>query len=320
MNGGGRGADGGLSGPGWPRPRTATLPAPPQDPTRGPHTTGSATLPSARPVRLAAALLAVAVLALGACSDDDSDTTSSGGGDTPEATGDAPPTIEEGTLTVCSDVPYEPFELEGGDGPSGYTGFDIELMSAIAGTADLELAVTDVDFDGILGNLEAGTCDVVASAVTITDERAEQVDFTDSYFDAEQSLLVKTDSDIAGLDDLDGDTIGVQSGTTGQTYAEENTPPGAEVKGFDGADALFAALESGDVDAILQDFPVNAYRATQDESVDVVEQYPTEEAYGFAVQKGNDELLQALDDGLASVRDSGEYDALYEEYFGSAPK
>ncbi len=121
-------------------------------------------------------------------------TPTSSGGDTPEATGDAPETIEEGTLTICSDVPYEPFEFEGGDGPSGYTGFDIDLMSAIAEANDLEIAVSDVDFDGILGNLEAGTCDVVASAVTITDERAEQVDFTDPYFDAEQSLLVKTDA------------------------------------------------------------------------------------------------------------------------------
>ncbi len=65
---------------------------------------------------------------------------------------------------------------------------------------------------------------------------------------------------------------------------------------------------------------MNAYRATQDESVDVVEQYPTEEQYGFAVQKGNDGLLKALDDGLGNVRDSGDYDTIYEEYFGSAPK
>ncbi len=270
-------------------------------------------------LRLSIAALAVAVLALGACSDDDSgDTASSGEDASSQSTGDAPETIEEGTLTVCSDVPYEPFEFEG-DGPSGYTGFDIDLLSKVAETSDLELAVSDVDFDGILGNLEAGSCDAVASAVTITDERSEQVDFTDSYFDAEQSLLVKTDSDIAGLDDLDGQTIGVQSGTTGETYAKDNTPPGAEVKSFDGADALFAAIESGDVKAILQDFPVNAYRATQDESVDVVEQYPTEEAYGFAVKKGNDSLLTALNDGLSTVRDGGEYDTLYEEYFGTAP-
>lgn len=276
-----------------------------------------------RPVRLTIAALAVAVLALGACSDDDGgDTTSgssSGSGSGSGSAAEAPPTIEEGTLTVCSDIPYEPFEFEG-DGPSGYTGFDIDLLAAVAETSSLELSVSDVDFDGILGNLAADSCDVVASAVTITDERAEQVDFTESYFDADQSLLVKTDTDIAGLDDLDGKTIGVQSGTTGETYAKDNTPDGAEVKSFDGADALFAAIESGDIDAILQDFPVNAYRATQDDSVDVVEEYTTDEAYGFAVKKGNTELLDALNAGLTSVRDDGDYDTIYEEYFGDAPK
>ncbi|CAN5521336.1 basic amino acid ABC transporter substrate-binding protein [soil metagenome] len=265
----------------------------------------------------------MAVLALGACSDDDGgDTTSgssSGSGSGSGSAAEAPPTIEEGTLTVCSDIPYEPFEFEG-DGPSGYTGFDIDLLAAVAETSSLELSVSDVDFDGILGNLAADSCDVVASAVTITDERAEQVDFTESYFDADQSLLVKTDTDIAGLDDLDGKTIGVQSGTTGETYAKDNTPDGAEVKSFEGADALFAAIESGDIDAILQDFPVNAYRATQDDSVDVVEEYTTDEAYGFAVKKGNTELLDALNAGLTSVRDDGDYDTIYEEYFGDAPK
>lgn len=276
---------------------------------------------TSRSLRLTIATLAVAGLALAACSSDDGGDTTSGSssGSGSGSAAEAPPTIEKGTLTVCSDIPYEPFEFEG-DGPSGYTGFDIDLLAAVAETSSLELSVSDVDFDGILGNLAADSCDVVASAVTITDERAEQVDFTESYFDADQSLLVKTDTDIAGLDDLDGKTIGVQSGTTGETYANDNTPDGAEVKSFDGADALFAAIESGDIDAILQDFPVNAYRATQDDSVDVVEEYTTDEAYGFAVKKDNTELLDALNAGLTSVRDDGDYDTIYEEYFGDAPK
>lgn len=96
------------------------------------------------------------------------------------------------TLKVCSDIPYAPMEMEG-KGPRGlaYTGFDIELMDAMAATMDAKLEILDVGFDGILGNLAAGKCDVVASSLTITDERAKEVDFTDPYFDADQSLLVK---------------------------------------------------------------------------------------------------------------------------------
>lgn len=96
------------------------------------------------------------------------------------------------TLTVCSDIPYPPMEMEG-EGPRGlaYTGFDIELLDAMAASIDANLEILAVGFDGILGNLASGTCDVVASSVTITDERAEEVDFTEPYFDADQSLLVK---------------------------------------------------------------------------------------------------------------------------------
>lgn len=119
---------------------------------------------------------------------------SEGEGPTP-TTGDATglETIKDGTLTMCSDIPYAPmeFEAEDGEGVGGYTGFDVELMQAIAKSANLDLSIIDVDFDGIIGNLAAGKCDVVASSVTITEERKQGADFSDPYFDADQSLLVK---------------------------------------------------------------------------------------------------------------------------------
>ena len=274
-----------------------------------------------RPVRFTLALATAAGLLVAAgCGNSDDDKTSTGSsGDETTTTVEGgiaqPQTISEGTLNVCSDIPYEPFEFEG-DGPSGYTGFDIDLLAAIGAQMDLELSVQDVDFDGILGNLAAGNCDIVASAVTITDERAEQVDFSEPYFDAKQSLLVPADSDVTTLDDLAGERIGVQSGTTGEAYTNEHKPEGAEVVSFDGADSLFAALASGDVVAILQDFPVNAYRATQDDGVKVVEDYATDEQYGFAMKKGDDQLVTAINDGLAAVRESGDYDTIFASYFG----
>ncbi|HEX2577598.1 MAG TPA: transporter substrate-binding domain-containing protein [Aquihabitans sp.] len=261
---------------------------------------------------LATALAAALLFGTVACGDDDDEggSGSNGGGGATEAEG--------GTLTVCSDIPYAPMEFEG-EGPRGlqYTGFDIELLDAMAENLGNTLEVIDSDFDGILGNLSAGTCDVVGSSLTITEERQQEVDFTEPYFDADQSLLVKTDGDAAGLEDLAGETIGVQAGTTGETYANENAPDGAEVKSFPDTDGLFGALESGDIAGVLQDLPVNAGRVAEDDSVEVVETFPTDEQYGFAVEKGSD-LKAELDEALAAVRESGTYDELYEKYFPTA--
>jgi polar amino acid transport system substrate-binding protein len=259
-------------------------------------------------------------LLLGACGDD-SDSTDTGASSTSTVEGKA--TAPEGLvssneLTVCSDTPYEPFEFEGTDGEQ--TGYDIDLLRAIAGDADLTLEVKDLPFDGILGSLAAGDCDVVASAVTITDERKEQVDFSDPYFDADQSLLVdKADeATYAKLADLAGKRIGVQSGTTGESYANEHKPEGATIVSFEDADAMFAAMTSGDVVALLQDFPVNAYRAQKDDQFAVTEKFPTGEQYGFAVAKGKSAIVTFVNEGLARLRDDGRFDTVFAKYFGES--
>jgi ABC-type amino acid transport substrate-binding protein len=128
------------------------------------------------------------------------------------------------------------------------------------------------------------------------------------------STTNEAEGGITKLADLAGKTIGVQSGTTGETYANENKPEGAKVKAFDDTDGLFGALESGDIDAVLQDLPVNAGRVADDDSVAVVETYSTDEQYGFAVEKGS-ELKDQLDEALKGVRDDGTYDELYAKYF-----
>ncbi len=223
-----------------------------------------------------------------------------------------------GTIKVCSDIPYAPMEMPGA-GPRGlkYTGFDIELMDAMAKSMGDKLQVLDVEFDGILGNLASGKCDVVASSLTITPERQKQVDFTKPYFDADQSLLVTNESGVKSLDDLKGKTIGVQAGTTGETYANDHKPDGATVKSFPDTTGLFAAISSGGIQAVLQDLPVNAGRVAEDDTVQVVETYKTNEQYGFAVKKGSD-LKADLDKALASTKSDGTYDDLYEKYFPKA--
>jgi len=174
-------------------------------------------------------------------------------------------------------------------------------------------------FDAIIPSLAAGNCDMVASATTITEERKKKVAFTQPYFDADQALLIRAADQerYRLLSGLKGKTIGVQSGTTGETYAKANKPAGATVKDFPGADDLFNALASGDVDAVLQDFPVNKYRALKaPDQFAVTETFKTGEQYGFAVAKDNPGLVAALDAALANVRRSGDYDKTYKAWFG----
>lgn len=263
----------------------------------------------------AAAILAALALAATACGDGDN------GDDGDAASTEDLALTTDGTLTVCSEVPYEPFEFEDPDGETGtgYAGFDIDLMGAIADTAGLGIAVVNTGFEGLTSGatMAAGTCDIAASAMTITEERAENVDFSDPYYDASQSLLVPTDSDISSIDDLvEGVTLGVQSGTTGEDYAGENAP-GAEIRAFEAGGDLFTALTAGQIDAILQDLPVNEAAAERDDTVHVVEEYDTGESYGFAMEKDRDDnLVGVINDGLQQVRDDGTYDEIFDRYFG----
>jgi polar amino acid transport system substrate-binding protein len=242
----------------------------------------------------------------------------SGGSDGTEAAAGDISTVASGKLTVCTDAPYEPFEYEDANGE--WTGFDMDLMREIAGGIGngLELAVTVQPFDGIWLAPAAGTCDIVASAMTITPERSAQALFTDPYYESAQSLLVLGTSDVASLDDLTGARIGVQTGTTGATYAEDNKPDGATVVEFDEPAAMFLALDSGGVDALLQDLPVNVDRANQRPGEYVlVSSFSTGENYGFAVAKGNTSLAGAVNEQLAKLRSSGRYQAIYDSYFAA---
>lgn len=263
-----------------------------------------------------------ASLALSACgggSGGEGEETSGSGGDTGgEASADLE-LITAGTLTVCSEVPYPPFEVEDASAPSGYSGFDIDLAQAIADSLELELVVVDSGFDAIQGGAAyaSGTCDMGASAITITEERQANLDFSDGYYDSLQSLLVAADSGIAGIADLAGQPVAVQASTTGEAYATENAPD-AELISYPGDAEMWPALQGGTVVAILQDLPVNVEHARADDGYVVVEEYDTGESYGFAFGKGtNPNLLAAVNEALATMRDDGSYQELYDTYFSA---
>jgi len=263
------------------------------------------------------ALAATATLVLTGCATNAG--SGSGTGSEEPAAGEEYGLVEAGTLTVCSDIPYAPFEFEGGDNGTGYTGFDIDLLDAIAKKLDLKLAVQDVGFDALQSGttLAAGTCDVGASAMTITDERKANIDFSDPYYDSLQSLLVRTDSGIESIDDLSGKNVGVQQGTTGETYAGENAK-GAELVQYPSDGELWPAMQAGQIDAILQDQPVNVEHEKADDAYAIVEEYETGESYGFAFAKDEkDALLEAVNGALQELRDSGDYQTIYDNYFSA---
>ena len=264
-------------------------------------------------------LVVAAALLLGACGSDSADETTTtaadSGSGSSELSLDGVDLVSDGKLTVCSDMPYKPFEFEE-DGET--TGFDYDIVSAMGEQLGVTVEFVTTPFDNIIPALAAGDCDMIASAMTITDERKERVDFTEPYFDADQSLLVLKENEetYATLEDLAGEDFGVQVETTGATYAEENQPEGSTIKEFSTGDEMFPALISGDIKAALQDLPVNAYRAaTAPDQFVVTETFPTGEQYGFAVAKGS-ELLGPLDAALAKIREDGTYDTVYTEWFG----
>jgi len=259
------------------------------------------------------AVAAAATLALAGCAGG----ATGGSGSAAPSAGDDYGLVSAGTLTVCSDVPYPPFEVEDTSSESGFSGFDIDLLTAIAKKLDLKISVQDVGFDALQSGttLAAGTCDLGASAMTITEARKANIDFSDPYYDSIQSLLVRADSGIKGVSGLSGKNVGVQQGTTGEAYANENAK-GANIVQYPSDGELWPAMQAGQIDAILQDQPVNFVHEQADPAYKIVETYKTDEQYGFAFEKGKKEALrEAVNGALKELRDSGDYQKIYDQYF-----
>ena len=253
-----------------------------------------------------AGLLAAAMVAAG-CGDDDD-------GDSGATTGEDIGTIEEGKLLVGTDTPYPPFEI---GQPPDISGYDIEVMDAIAENLGLEVTYQDTSFDTIFRDVASGQFDIEAAASTITPARENTVDFSDPYYEAQQSLVVTTDSDIASTDDLAGKIVGAQDATTGETYANDETDA-SEVRGFpEGPDAI-AALVTGQVDAVINDRPVAAHALEKESGIEIAEEIPTDELYGFAMAPGSP-LVEAVDGALTELKDDGTITELYQKYFKTDP-
>jgi len=233
--------------------------------------------------------------------------TSSGGSETSEGGGE--------TLTVGSDIPYPPFE----QGKAGnYTGFDIELMEAIGEKIGRTPEFQDTSFETIFRDVAQGKFDAAISAATITEEREKAVDFSNPYYLSEQAVLVKEGSSIKSLEELEGKTVGVQQGTTGQELAKEEIG-GAEIRPFpEGPDAV-NALKSGTIEGVVIDAPVAENAVEKSGGVEIAEKIATEEDYGIVVAQGETELLEEINKGLEEVEKDGTYAKIFEKWFHAPP-
>jgi polar amino acid transport system substrate-binding protein len=261
-------------------------------------------------MRVATALVAaVAVAGIAAGCGGGGSTTSGGGG------GSDLGLITPGTLTIGSDIPYPPFEQ---GKPPDYTGFDVDLMDAIAKKLNLQPKWVDTAFGTIFADQQAGKFDIVASSTTITPARSQKVTFSDPYFDADQSLMVQKGSSLQSTSDITSSTrIGVQQGTTGADYATNKTD--AQVQSYPEIGNAFNALQAGQVDGVINDFAVSAFALKQYPQLDVVQTIKTGEQYGFPMQQQNTALQDAVNGALKDTIADGTYQKIFENWFTNPP-
>ena len=226
----------------------------------------------------------------------------------------------ENTIIPGTASGFPPFEMKEGD---EVVGFDIDLLEAVVDETDYQLAPWEDlnSFDSLIPSLRNGNIDVIAAAMTITEDRDENIDFSDPYYSANQSILVREGGDFqpSQLSDLQGRQVGSQAGTTGegviQGMIEDGDFQESNYNAYDTYVLAVTDLENGNVDAVVLDEPVAASFASE-RSVSVAFVYETGEEYGFGIRNGESELQSALNDGLATVREDGTYQDLTAEWFG----
>jgi polar amino acid transport system substrate-binding protein len=233
----------------------------------------------------------------------------------------APAPAPAKVYVVGTDAAYAPFESQNEKGE--IVGFDIEVVQAAAAKAGIQVKFVNTPWEGIFNTLQQGDRDMIVSAVTITDERKQTMDFSDPYFDAAQLIAVKETSKVTKFADLKKLKVGVQTGTTGdEAVSKLMGKTSTSIKRFESTPLALKELESGGVDAVVADNGVIAHYVANNpggkfKTVSDKEFVP--EQYGIAVKKGNAELLGKLNQGLAAIKADGTYNQIYAKYFGAPP-
>jgi polar amino acid transport system substrate-binding protein len=243
---------------------------------------------------------------------------SSGGGGQSSAKG--VPLVKAGQVTTCTHLPYPPFQSEIN---GKVQGFDVALIDLVAGNLGVKQAIVDTPFENFKTGafLNSGQCDLAAAGMTITPERKKNVDFSDPYFDATQAVLVDKKSGVNSLADVKakGKKLGAQAQTTGEDYVRKH---GYDPVSFESSDAVLNGLRTGQVQAVIIDYPVVQGWLKDKANADafkVVDNLNTGEQYGFTVKKGNTKLLAEINKTIKQAKADGTYKKLYEKWIGPYP-
>lgn len=219
--------------------------------------------------------------------------------------------------TIACDNAYAPFSVQVN---GTYKGIDVELVAAIAKVEGFKYTLKPMTFSGIIPALKANQIDGAVAGMSITEKRKESVDFSDSYYHADLSIVTdKSNTSINSLDDLKGKTVATKKGTDGSTFAEANeTKYNLKISYFDDSPSMFQAVQNKNCDFCVEDYPVIAYKIKVDSSSNLKVAVKAVDAgtdYAFAVNKGtNAKLRQMFNDGLKKVKANGEYDKILSEY------
>ena len=220
-------------------------------------------------------------------------------------------TVEPGKLIMSTNAAFPPYEMTTDSGE--FEGIDIETAQAIADKLGLELQIDDMDFDAALLAVQQGKSDMVMAGVTVTDERQNVMDFTDSYATGIQSIIVKEDSDIASVDDLAGKKIGTQRGTTGYLYCSDDFGDENIVAYDDGLTAV-QMLNNGQVDCVVIDNAPAKEFVAANPGLKLLDTAYVEESYALGVGKGNTELKDANNTALEELKADGTLQAIVDKY------
>lgn len=228
---------------------------------------------------------------------------------------ETPPTLEIGKLQAGSDTSFAPFEFS--DEKGGYIGFDVDLVTAIAKKIGLEAVPVPTAWDGIIPNLVADRYDIIMSAMTITEERQQQISFTDGYIDTNLAITTKVDAPITDAAGLKDKIVGVQVDTTGQ-FEVEKVAGVKEIKKYENSVAAIQDLLAGRVDAVVNDSPVNAYYTRDSPEYGNTGKIGSDDQYGYGLKQENTALREAMNAALAELKADGTYDKIYAKWFGGA--